>query len=143
MAWAINIDPEVNCVFFTFGGDFNINKLGDSVLNILNHPDYRRGMNILRDGRHKPIPSDVTFKTISEEAKRSQFEYDKKLGPCRWATVVSDGQSYAKVHQFIVTGRLADNPVERKVFRDIEKAMEWLGLPEGYEIKNTTSEETF
>ena len=107
-----------------------------SAAEIFNHPDYRIGMNSLRDLRDHIIPSDMTFRHISNQAKNLMNEFDQKLDNCRWATVIGDRQSYAKIHQFIVAGRLSKSPVERKAFRDIAKAKDWLGLPEGYEIRN-------
>ena len=58
------------------------------------------------------------------------------LGKCRWATIVANAQSYAKVHQFIVTGRLGSHQVEQKPFRNIEKARKWLGIPADYKIQH-------
>jgi hypothetical protein len=60
--------------------------------------------------------------------------YDEKIGECKWAAVVGDGRSYAKIHQSIVSRRLDGYPVERRVFRDIDKAREWLEIPAGYVI---------
>ena len=43
------------------------------------------------------------------------------------AILAADVTGYAKIHQYIVSGRLYKSRVQRKAFRDIEKAKEWLG----------------
>ena len=142
MPYDFYIDTTVNCVFFR---DYGPHKLGvkqQSMAAMIKHPDYKVGMNILRDIRDQPIPPDVTYKSISDQAQKVVLELDAILGECRWATLVGDAQNYAKIHQFIVTGRLSKGKVERKPFHDIDKAMEWLGLPKGYEIKFPSNAET-
>ena len=136
MAWTIHIDPDVNCAFIKHYGAFDIDDPLNATKSLLIHPDFQGGTNSLHDNRNIHIPSDVTFNALSDTYKRITQEYEAKVSECKAAIVVGDAQSYAKVHQFIVSGRLDRNPVERKAFRDIEKAKEWLGLPEGYEIKN-------
>ena len=135
MPWIIHIDPDVNCAFIKYDDPFEVGQLGRAAEEVFNHSDYRAGMNILRDARDRPFPSDLLFKSLSNAVKSIDKKFAHKLSQCRWATVVGDVQSYAKVHQALVAGRIGGKPVERKVFRDIEKAMDWLGLPEGYEIK--------
>ena len=142
MAWTINIDHEVNCAFLKFDSSFKISHISESAQDIVNHPDFKTGINILRDSRELKIPSDITFKSLSEESLRIINEINQKMGECKAAVVVGDSQSYAKFHQFIVTGRLTTNPVERKVFRDIAAAREWLDIPPDYEIKFLAQEET-
>lgn len=107
-----------------------------------NHPDYRSGMNILHDVRDIHFPPDLLFSDMSKSAKDIMKKYDPERGECREALVVDDGYGYAKVHQFIVSGRFTETPVERAVFRELDKAREWLGIPEDYEITYPDSEET-
>ena len=135
MPWTIHIDPDVNCAFAMYYGAFDILAIRSSSEEIYNHPDYRVGMNSLRDVRDQVIPSDVSFKSLSKEAKNIMDEFDSKLDNCKMAILAGDAQSYAKIHQYIVAGRLGKTPIERKGFRDMEKAKEWLGIPEDYEIK--------
>ena len=142
MHWTIHIDPNVNCAFVKYYGAFDISQLKNSAEEMFSHPDYRVGMNALRDASNQTIPSDVSFKSLSNEARGTMNEFDHKLAKCKWAIVVGNVQSYAKVHQALVAGRIGDNPVHRKAFRDIEKAKEWLGIPEGYEIKYLATGET-
>ena len=141
MPWTIHIDRDVNCAFFKFYGAFDIRELRHSSEAMLNHPDYRVGMNTLRDAREQPIPTDVSFKSLATEARGIMSKVDPRLVNIRMAIVAADVQSYAKLHQYIVAGRLGDSPVERKAFRDIGKAKEWLGVPRGYEIKYSATGE--
>ncbi len=134
MPYTVHIDPDVNCVFFKFFGEFEVGLAPRSINDILDHPDYRDGMNFLRDIRDQPLPQDITFKSISERAKKVLKESDSKVGKCKLAIVVGDAHTYAKMHQFIVTGRLGTNPVERKIFREIEPALAWLGVTADYKI---------
>ena len=135
MPYTVHIDPEVNCAFVRLTGKVNFKELDESTSEIIKHPSYRDGMNILRDAREQIVPKELSFKDMSVEAGRQMKRHDLILGKCRWAVLVSDANAYAKVHQFIVTGRLQNHTVERKPFRDIMKALAWLGLPEGYEIE--------
>ena len=135
MAWKIHIDPDVYCSFIKFYGAFEFEQIIGAAGDMFSHPDYRAGMNILRDSREQHLLADVSFKSLSVEAKKMMELFDDKLGPSKLAIVVGNAQSYAKIHQYIVAGRLSKSPIERKAFRDIEKAKKWLGLPVGYEIK--------
>jgi|TARA_B100000315_G_C14592187_1_gene596532 hypothetical protein len=142
MPYTIFIDPAVNCVFTKLAGDFDLDNREQSLEMVLNHPDFKIGMNMLRDARDLTYPEEATFKYISEIAEEKLRKYDESFGNCRWATVVADARSYAILHQFVITGRFNKSKVERKPFRDIEAAKEWLGIPENYEIKFRSTKET-
>ncbi len=142
MAWITIIDPNVNCVFTRFYDAFEVNQIMGAAVDMFNHPEYQPGMNFMRDFREQKIPTDITYKAITSESVRMMDKFDDKHLPCKSALVAGDVQSYSKIHQYIVTGRLSKSPVERKAFRDIEKAKEWLGLPQGYVIKYPEPGET-
>ena len=141
MAYTMHIDPDINCVFFKHYGPISVDEFVKSFSDILEHPDYRAGMNILRDNSDQQFPADISFEAIAASSKRVK-EQDSGLGDCKWASVVGDAQSYSKVHQYITSGRLSENPIERRVFREMEKAREWLGIPVDYEIKYPDPEDT-
>ena len=136
MEWNIHIDPNVNCAFVFPYGPFDIGDVIKTVSDVVHHPQHRSDMHILHDYRDYFIPSDLSFKAISEASYNSMQKHYSKLGKCKVAAVVDDAQSYAKAHQYFLSGRFEKYPVERKAFRDMEKALEWLGLPPGYKIKN-------
>ena len=91
-------------------------------------------MNFINDFSEQRLPPDLPFKTVAEESKPIVRDYNVKFGRCKGALVAGDAQSYAKLHQFIEAARFTNNPVERKAFRDLDKAKEWIGLPAGYAI---------
>ena len=101
---------------------------------MINHPDHREDMNILYDCRELIISSDLSFSALSELYQRVLQIYSGKANTCRSAIVVGDAKTYAKAHQFVVAGGLEQALVKHEAFRDIVKAVTWLGLPEDYEI---------
>ena len=134
MAFTYYMDPDINCAVFKFYGAYEMEDTLKAAQCAINDPAFKVGMNFLRDNREQPIPSEVTFKYMSDTAKGMIAEFDKVVGNCKTAIVVADAVSYAKIHQFIVTGRLSDKVVNRKAFRDMGKAMKWLDIPEDYEF---------
>ena len=142
MKCTIHIDPNVNCALINLSDDYEFRDLDEFLNRMINHPDHHPDTNILVDGRDLRMPPDKTYKSLSENFKLASQIFSSKTDTCRSGIVVGDAQNYAKVHQYIVSGRLEKTPVERKVFRDIGKAKAWLGLPEGYEIKNPERGET-
>ena len=61
---------------------------------------------------------------------------DNILGSTRKvAWVVGDPHDFKLVHQLCALGRLNHFDTDRKEFRDIAKAKEWLNIPADYEIK--------
>jgi len=134
MAWKISIDPDVNCVFIKHHGAFEIDDILHTAEDIFNHPDHRAGMSILRDLSDHGFQPGIHYKSLAEKIKDMIRAFGPRIGRCKTAFVVGDGQNYAKVHQFTVAGRLGDYPIERKPFRDLGDALRWLDLPEGYQI---------
>ena len=134
MSHSFYIDLNLNCVFAKTTEHFELDFASNIFSKIISHPDYKMGMNIFRDFTEVAVPEDISYKYISRENKRRSEGVDQQLGKCKLAIVVRDVQSYKKVHQYIVSGRLSSNPVDRKVFRDIEKAKLWLEIPENYQF---------
>ena len=135
MPWTTLIDPDVNCVFNKFYGAFEIGQIMGAAEEVFDHPGYRVGMNFLRDSREQQIPAEVSYKSLAIEGKQLMDKYFHEHGACKSALVVGDVQSYAKIHQYIVSGWLSKNYMQRKAFRDIEKALRWLDIPESYQIE--------
>ena len=92
-------------------------------------------MNMLHDFSDVKFPSDISYDSLSDSFKRNTQQYGGMVVNCQSAIVVGDAQSYMKIHQYLVSGRLDHSSVQRKAFRNIEKAKAWLGLPGDYEIK--------
>jgi hypothetical protein len=134
MPYKYIIDTNVNCSFIRHEEPFNILNFAQSGDDRLDHPDFVAHMNFVHDLTCLVIPADIEFKTISNESKRIIREYNQRFGECKGAIVVGDAKSYAKIHQFIEAGRFTNNPVDRKVFRDMDKALEWVGVPSDYKV---------
>jgi len=134
MPYTLLIDPEVNCMFIKHVGAFDFGNIAKSSEDRLNHPDHKMGMDYIHDFSEQQIPPDLPFHVVAGESKRIVRDYNLKFGRCKAALVAGDAQSYAKLHQFIEAARFTDNPVERRAFRDMEKAKDWIGLPADYEI---------
>ena len=135
MDWTLHIDPAVNCAFIKRPGVYDSRDTYEVLNAMVNHPDHREDTNILYDARDLRIPTDEPFESMSESYKFITQIYSNKADTCRSAIVVGDAQNYAKAHQYTVSGRLDKSTVERKVFRNMEKALRWLYIPEDYEIK--------
>jgi len=134
MAWNYYIGTELNCVFVTHYGDFSITEAGEQYKTLIIDPKFRSGLNMIRDCRQIRMPDDYDYQTISREAKEVFSNFDQQLGRSKVALVVGNRNDYTIAHQWVVTGRFSAL-VERKPFRDMAKAREWLGIPTEYEIK--------
>ena len=137
MSFTVHLDPGVNCAFIKHKAPFDIDNLAKSAGYRLTHPDFQKNMNFLHDFTDLVIPKDTKFAVLSETSKQIIQDYNHLMGSCKGALVVGDSVSYAKIHQFIESGRFDKNPVDRKVFNDLNKAFEWLEIPQDYEIKFT------
>ena len=134
MAWKISIDPDVNCVFIKHFGVVEIDDVLNTAEDIFNHPEHRAGMSILRDLSEHGIQPEIHYKSLAEQTKAMIRAFGPRIGLCKTAFVVGDGQNYAKVHQFTVAGGIGDYPIRQKPFRDIGNALRGLDLPEDYQI---------
>ena len=142
MSWTVHIDPDANCTFFKRQGVFDDGEARIAIQYMLDHPNHRSNMNMLHDFSDVKFPSDISYDCLSDSFKRNTQQYGDKVVNCKSAIVVGDAQSYMKIHQYLVSGRLDHSSVERKAFRDIKKAFEWLGIPENYEINYPEPDET-
>jgi hypothetical protein len=97
---------------------------------IFEDPDYAGNTNILRDCSDAALPSDWTWERMTTTTKERMEAFNDKLGLCKVAWVVKDGTDFAKVHQYSVSDRFGDHSVERRGFRDMAEARQWLAIPE-------------
>jgi len=134
MTYLVKFEPDVNCTFVKAFGVFDPVGMHEHILDIISNPSFNKGMNILRDLTERRVSPEISFKSISAAASKAHATTDQTMGPCKFAFVVGDSIAYAKVHQFIVTGRLKTNPVERHVFRSVIDTRKWLDIPDSYEL---------
>jgi len=93
MPFDIHIDPEVNCVFFRSTGPHIVEFVSPMFELMFAHPEYRQGMNVLRDMRTQQVPPDTTFKAISDRSKQVHVDIDRQMGKCKLGIVVGDAVS--------------------------------------------------
>ena len=134
MSYTTYVDPDTNCFFVHHYGPFDITEVLKSLEDVLINPLFRIDMNVLRDYRDQTSPSDITFNVLSGTSKTIMEDFDSKFGKCCAAIVVGDTQSYSKVHQYVVSTRLMKTQIERRVFREVDEAKEWLNIPMEYKI---------
>ncbi len=101
--------------------------------DIADDPLHRGGMDIIHDLSATSYPDDFGGTPIRKAGRERLHEYDQKIGNCRIAWVVGSASDYAKGHRWVVSTRLSSKN-ERRVFRSIGEARQWLGIPEDYEI---------
>ena len=135
MSYRVLIDRDMNCVFVQHFDTFQIDEFQELVDELTASPDHVKGMNVLRDVSQTTLPLGYDLEYIRSTVK-SRIEYlDEAIGSNRKsAWVVGNLQDYTVIHQFCVIYRLNLKIAERKPFRQIEKAMKWLGIPEDYVI---------
>ena len=91
-------------------------------------------MNILRDIRQTHFPPDIDYQYIKKYQGSGVSEAEYITGTAQIAWVAGNRDDFILLHQISVTDRLRSGSVERKPFRDIQKAKAWLGIPDDYEI---------
>ncbi|MBT3362018.1 MAG: hypothetical protein HN403_20530 [Rhodospirillales bacterium] len=129
MVWTQYIDQEFNCVVVIHKDELDALEPLAQLMELVNHPDHRKGMNVLRDARRGQAPPSMNYQLIS--ANRQKFsETNKKLGKCRLANVTGSDVNFGIGNQ--VSLILEESPVERMPFLDMVEAKRWLGLPDDY-----------
>ncbi|MDP6428264.1 MAG: hypothetical protein QGH73_03265 [Rhodospirillales bacterium] len=141
MAHDFYIDPDVNCIFVRHFDEMRVGEGFDSIMVLLADPEFHRGLNILRDTRQVSIPDIYADTRELINAREQMKSYAENFQSSRFAWVVGSAADYAIVHRWSATTRL-DAHVERRPFRDMMKAKEWLGIPGDYEIRYPTDEKT-
>ncbi len=129
------IDTKANCVHIRHTGTFDAREFEEYFGVLITDPEFLPSMNFIQDLRQCDIPDEIDYSVISSELRDIASRIDSNLSACHMAIVAKNPQDYAKVHQFIVALRFAKTSVERRAFRDMDKAREWIGLPKDYEIK--------
>ena len=139
MAFEFYIDQSIGCVFIHHFGNFDPDEGLEAMAEVIEHPSYRKGMNILRDVSQTNFPKIVTENSYSTASRERARKFDTPLGTCRVAWVVGSSTDYAAIHRLVVTARQSQG-LQRKPFRDIVEAREWLKIDEDYEINFTQPE---
>lgn len=135
MAYQHYIDEAAETVFIEHSGNIGAEEVFEAFQEILADPDYRPGMNFLRDTRFAQLPDNwsyTRFRTVS--APRLQ-ELWAQMGVCKLAWVAGQGRNYRLANQAAMMNRLAlSGMVERQPFVNLEDALVWLDLSPNHEI---------
>ena len=135
MAYEVHIEPSMNCVFIYHIGDFVPGEAARAIVEVAKNPKFRDGMNILRDMRQTKLPQEIDYQFFKSFQSDDLDDAKLAIGIAKLAWVVGNRDDYILVHQVTVKSRLELGSFNRKAFRDIEKAKEWLGIPADYEIE--------
>ena len=136
MSYRFHIDKSVNCAFVQHFDTFAVGEVTEQMAQLESHSNFIEGLNILRDVSQTNLPVEYDHKWFANFAKTTLPDVDNALGTnSRVAWVLSNRNDYIKIHQWCATTRLSSLKIERRPFRDITKAMNWLGLPDDYKIK--------
>lgn len=136
MAYRYYIDADVNCVFVIHTGIFDLKDITEQYREITADPEHRPGMNFLRDSRTCSVSATWTLDRMMGISRTRLLPFLDSLGECKIAWVVQSAADLGRVNQ----GRLVmsdDYPnLDRRPFMDVAAALEWLGIPEGYTIRD-------
>lgn len=134
MTCRYSIDKEQNCVFVQYYGELGDREFEEQLSDLLSQPNYKKGMNILRDVRSTTLPLAWDFDWLKRMALRIAHN-NESLGHDRLvAWVVGNSNDYMTIHKFSTLGQLNLYRADRRPFRDISEALEWLDIPNDYEI---------
>ena len=132
MPITFRIDKESGVVCTTIDGYVSTDEIIEGLRNIMNHPDFRPGLNGIADLRNSDL------NTFSADVKRIAellVEYRDKTGPSRTAVLVSNDVTFGMTRVFQVFAE--QSSVETAIFRDMEEAVQWLGVGNAGADKNT------
>tara|TARA_B100000315_G_scaffold161555_1_gene150045 strand:- start:5747 stop:6172 length:426 start_codon:yes stop_codon:yes gene_type:complete len=133
-SFQIRIDLEINCAFIRHIGQMDVADVPDSFDKILAHPKFRKGINILRDASEAVQPEEYGYKYFQKESPQRVGKYEQAFGNCKLAWVISNPREFAIIHQFTLSRRMSEDVIERRPFKTIDAAKEWLNIPENYVI---------
>ena len=134
MAYDIYFDENINCVSIRHYGDFMLGEFAQALISAAADIKYQEGMNFLRDARLINLPPELKFKQYKNFKVRGLAETHAKIGSVKLAWLAGNRDDYIIVHQILVSHRLDESLFDRKAFRDIEKAKDWLGIDPSYEM---------
>ena len=134
MTYQYYIDANVGYMFVTHFDTYLVEEELHQIEVMCSDDQFQIGFNILRDVRSTNLPESYNFQFFMTESKPKFVEIQHRIGESNFAWVLGNGRDYGLVHQWIVSHRLSNAIVTRKPFRDIGAAMQWLGLPEDYQI---------
>jgi|TARA_Y100000031_G_scaffold147609_1_gene182867 hypothetical protein len=134
LAYNYYIDTQVNCIFLKQSGEYELGEGLLSLDNILDDPKFLPNLNLLRDLREVSIPEQYNDIVELKKMRAKMDDYNKYFQHSLFAWVVGSATDFALAHRFCATTRL-DGYATRRPFRELLKALEWLSIPDDYEIE--------
>jgi hypothetical protein len=132
MSYHYTIHSEVNCVYAIHSTPYALDEEQHQLIDMEMDPLFSKSMNILRDISATSLPVEYSYGYFKNQSQ-PQFEgIVEGLGQCKIAWVLGNGRDFGLVLQWLSSRRLTSTIVERKPFRDIESAREWLEIPKGF-----------
>ena len=135
MPYRTAIDDSLNCVFVQHYDNYVVGEEMEQLSTLLQNPAYKKNMSLLRDVTRTSFPDSYNLDWFRRNASTTMALTDDDLGTNRKvAWVLGSVKDYTVVHQWSAVGRLNTKVMERRPFRDIPKALKWLGIPDGYVV---------
>lgn len=130
MATIFIIDRLNNCVFIRRRGAHQVGAQSRVLNEIVDHPDYERGMNFFFDMRGMDY-SNASFGGFMIE-RGAWREVAAKAVPCKMAYLHDSDRNYGASRQASIAFELEG--ADRRPFLALAEALEFLGLPPDFEL---------
>ena len=121
MPLTYTIEPEEHLVTAVASGHLDSQEATAMFDEIMSHPDSVSGTRVLSD--HRELQSVLPTEFVQGMVRRIQNNRELFEG-CRWAFVESGVARYGMARMASIMLELS--PVELRVFRNIDKARDWL-----------------
>jgi len=119
------IDKKIKTVFVKFTGETSIEDLIEQEKMIIKDSDFEKGFNTYADFSEATPSHTVNFDKVKMSKDFVESIQDVR-GRCKWAIYAPYVYAYAFAKMFAILAR--NLTIETKVFREEEKAKEWLGI---------------
>lgn len=119
------IDRKMKTVFVKFTGETSIEDLIVQEKMIIKDSDFEKGFNTYADFSEAKPSHTVNFDKVKMSKDFVESIQDMR-GRFKWAIYAPYDYPYAFSKMFAILSR--DLTIETKVFREEEKAKEWLGI---------------
>ena len=121
MPVTFRIDKEAGIVYTVIEGPVDTKELLRELETLLDHPDFRPGLNGITDLRKSEMD------TFTEDVQRvAEFfiRHREQVGASRTAIVLSGFVTYGMTRMFQAFAD--DSSVETQIFQDMDEAIEWI-----------------
>ena len=124
MEYDLFIDKQINVLFERFRGKVTADDFREAIKESYRHPDWEKGQDVLCDIREAEF--DMNYEKMSSAIR--SFSPDDRSN--KLALVVKRDLEYGMFRMFQALTEPTEIWREMKIFRDINEAKEWLGVPD-------------